>query len=313
MAIRLPPLNSLRLFEAAGRHLSFRTAADELDVTSSAVSHGIQSLEDWLGTPLFVRTSRGLSLTDAGATYLPSVRNVLTVLASASEQIPARGRQSRLAISASPTFAGRLLLPRLSCFAKRHNSLNIDIDTSYHAVEFPRDGFDVAIRLGKGGWAGLAAVPLLTELLVPVCSPELLRKLGSAPALRDAPLIHLSSVSEDWITWARITGGSDIDCKRGLMVDTIQMAIDAAVEGLGIALGRRPLVDQELSAGTLVTIGMPAARAESGYWLVGLPETLARPDIVEFRQWLQHELSPFEDVPVETCRTPLAHRDRIEA
>jgi DNA-binding transcriptional LysR family regulator len=313
MAIRLPPLNSLRLFEAAGRHLSFRTAADELDVTSSAISHGIQSLEEWLGSPLFARTSRGLILTDAGATYLPTVRDVLTVLASAGEQVHAKHRKPRLTISASPTFAGRLLLPRLSCFAKKHNSLDIDIDTSYRLVEFPRDGFDVAIRLGKGNWAGLAAVPLLTEELVPVCSPELLQKLGSTLTLCSAPLIHLSSVSEDWITWARLTGRVDINCKRGIVVDTIQMSIDAAVEGLGIVLGRRPLVDQELSAGTLVTIGMPSARAEAGYWLVGLPETLARPDIAEFRRWLQHEMSPFEDVLVETCQTLSANRTRIEA
>ncbi len=295
MALRLPPLNSLRLFEAAGRHLSFKSAAEELDITSSAVSHGIQSLEDWLGVALFARTSRGLTLTDAGSDYLPAVRATLTLLASAVDQIPGKHPRSRLAMSVTPTFAARLLVPRLPRFTAMRPALGIDIDTSYRNVEFPRDGFDVAIRLGTGRWPGLAAVPLLTEILVPVCSPDLLNRTGAISSLCDAPLIHLTTVAEDWVTWARATSHGPIDCKRGLMVDTIQMSMDAAARGLGIALGRRPLVDEELAAGILVTIGMPSARAEAGYWLVGLPETMARPEIIEFRDWIQNEMSELEE------------------
>ena len=286
--------------------MSFKAAAVELDITSSAVSHGIQSLEDWLGTALFSRTNRGLSLTDAGEDYLPAVREVLTVLASASDQIPGKHARSRFAMSVTPTFAARLLLPRLARFTAKHPSLQIDIDTSYRTVEFPRDGFDIAIRLGSGSWPGLAAHHLLTEALVPVCSPELFQKLGPLTSLCDAPLIHVTTISEDWITWAKATGHGELDCKRGLMVDTIHMSMDAAVQGLGIALGRRPMVEQELNAGTLVTTGLPSARAERGYWLVGLPETLARPEIVQFREWLQRELADFDAMPLnKEWRAPL--------
>jgi len=297
MVHRLPPLNSLRLFEAAGRRSSFKSAAEELDITASAVSHGIQSLEDWLGVPLFVRSSRALGLTEAGASYLPAVQKALASLASATDQVPSSRPRSRLAMSVTPTFAARLLLPRLTRFTATRPSLRIDLDTSYRTVEFPRDGFDVAIRLGKGEWPGLSAVPLLNEVLVPVCSPVLLQKLDRPASLCDAPLIHLTRVSEDWDSWARITGYGAIDCRRGLMVDTIQMSIDAAIQGLGFALGHRPIVDQELDSGALVTIGLPSARAEAGYWLVGLSETMSRPEIVEFRQWLQQEMAQFQEAP----------------
>jgi LysR family transcriptional regulator, glycine cleavage system transcriptional activator len=297
MVHRLPPLNSLRLFEVAGRRSSFKLAAEELDITASAVSHGIQSLEDWLGVPLFVRSSRALGLTDAGASYLPAVQKALALLASATDQVPSSRPRSRLAMSVTPTFASRILLPRLTRFTSTRPSLRIDLDTSYRTVGFPQDGFDIAIRLGKGSWSGVAAVPLLNETLVPVCSPALLQARDLPISLCDAPLIHLTRVAEDWNTWARITGYGSIDCKRGLMVDSIQMTIDAAVQGLGIALGHRPIVDHELDTGALVTIGLPTARSEAGYWLVGLPETLGRPDIVEFRQWLRQELAEFQVAP----------------
>ena len=297
MVHRLPPLNSLRLFEVAGRRSSFKSAAEELDITASAVSHGIQSLEDWLGVPLFIRSSRALGLTDAGASYLPAVQKALALLASATDRVPSSRPRSRLAMSVTPTFASRILLPRLTRFTSTRPSLRIDLDTSYRTVEFPQDGFDIAIRLGTGSWPGVVAVPLLNETLVPVCSPALLQTRNRPISLCDAPLIHLTRVAEDWNTWARITGYGSIDCKRGLMVDSIQMTIDAAVQGLGIALGHRPIVDHELDSGALVTIGLPSARAEAGYWLVGLPETMGRPEIIEFRQWLQQEMAEFQQAP----------------
>jgi LysR family glycine cleavage system transcriptional activator len=297
MVHRLPPLNSLRLFEAAGRRSSFKLAAEELDITPSAVSHGVQSLEDWLGVPLFLRRSRGLALTEAGAGYLPAVQKALGLLASAGEPTPSGRARTRLRMSVTPTFAARQLLPRLTRFTASRPSLRIDLDTSYRTVEFPRDGFDVAIRLGKGSWPGLIAVPLLYEELVPVCSPSLLRTLIPPISLCDAPLIHLTSVAEDWNNWGRISGYGAIDCKRGLMVDTIQMTMDAAIQGLGVALGRRPIVDEELDAGALVAIGLPAALSEAAYWLVGSPETMDRPEIVQFRQWLQQEMAEFQEAP----------------
>lgn len=286
MAYRLPPLNTLRFFEATGRLLSFKLAARELAVTPSAVSHGIQSLEDWLGTALFSRSSRGVALTEAGQAYLPAARQALTILAAASERIPGRPPRRRLSISVAPTFGTRLLLPRLAEFSRLHPGINVVIDTVHHHVEFPRDGVDVAIRLGHGDWPDLAATHLLTEELVPVCSPELRRKLGPQAPLCAAPLIHLTSASDDWPTWAAGAGWDLPNCRRGLMVDTIQIALDAAARGLGIAIGRLPLALPELETGKLERLCGPVVTARSAYWLVGTAETMAQAEIIAFRDWL---------------------------
>lgn len=291
MAFRLPPLNALRLFEAAGRHLSFKLAAQELDVTPSAVSHGVQGLEDWLGTQLFARSARGLSLTEAGATYLPAVRDSLTLLASASERVPGRRAADHIRISVSPTFGARLLLPKLGHFRERHPGTAVYIDTTHHQVAFPQDGADLAIRMGTGEWPGLEVECLLYEDLVPVCAPAMRERFQSVGAITKLPLIHVTTVTHDWNSWLEFVGQDPTDGSRGLRVDTLQMAFDAALRGMGVVLGRRPLVDPELDAGTLVTLVDQPLRSPTAYWLVGLPETMARPDIQAFRVWLIEELS----------------------
>lgn len=295
MAPRLPPLNSLRLFEAAGRHLSFKEAAQELQITRSAVSHGIQSLEDWLGVALFARSGRGLALTPAGAEYLTAVRETLTILAAAGDSVPGRAARRSLAISVAPTFGARVLLPIIHRFRKLNTGIEVRIDTSHHLAEFPRDGVDLAIRLGHGVWPKLAAVRLLAEELVPVCAPKLLAKLGPSPDLSAAPLIHLTTVSQDWDAWAKAAGRSLADCRGALMVDTIHMVIDAAVQGLGIALGRRPIIDSELENGSLVRFCGPSVVSATNYWLVGTPEAMSQPNIIAFRDWLLAEMSEWTE------------------
>lgn len=295
MGFRLPPLNTLRLFEAAGRHLSFKLAAQELDVTPSAVSHGIQGLEDWLGTPLFARSSRGLALTEAGAIYLPSVRESLVLLASASERVPGRRPADHIRISVSPTFGSRLLLPRLGSFRERHPRVTVFIDTTHHQVALPEDGADLAIRMGTGNWTGLQTECLLHEDLVPVCAPSLRRKYSSPAPLSELPLIHVTTVKHDWESWFSSVGQQQPDTSRGLRVDTLQMAFDAAVRGMGVVLGRRPLVEQELEAGTLVTLVDKPLRSPTAYWLVGLPETMSRPEIQAFRDWLVEEMAAYPE------------------
>ena len=183
MKFRLPPLNTLRLFEAAGRHLNFKTAAQELGITPSAISHGIQALEDWLGSALFHRNGRIVTLTTAGEAYLPEVAEALSLLATAADH----GASNTLHISAAPVFASRILLPRLPRFSELHPHIAVSVDTRHGVVEFPRDGADLAIRRGHGDWAGLSAELLLTESLVPVCSPLLLERLGDNRSLDSAP------------------------------------------------------------------------------------------------------------------------------
>lgn len=299
MGFKLPPLHTLRLFEAAARHLSFKSAAQELGLTRSAVSHGIQTLEEWLGVLLFARKGRGLSLTEAGHEYLPAVRDVLVLLATATDKVPDRTSASTLVLSSAPTFAERVLLPRLHRFKQEFPDLAICIDTSHRHVEFPRDGFDLAIRVGKGPWAGVAATRLFDEVLVPVCSPTLAKRLGEGRTLCQAPLIHVTSVSEDWDAWAAAAHRPPIDCKRGLMLDTVQMAFDAAVEGLGIAIGRIPLVNDDLEAGRLVRFLPEAVPCETGYWIVGLEETFGRQEILFFRNWLLDEVAGLSRRPDE--------------
>ncbi len=293
MPLRLPPLTALRLFEAAGRLLSFKMAAEELHLTPSAVSHGIQSLEDWLGTPLFHRGARGLALTPAGEAYQPKVAEALAMLASASEAVAGRKATGQLKLSAAPTFASRWLLPRLPAFAAQYPNIRLTLDTSRRLVEFPRDGFDLAIRLGSQPTGVGFALRLFHEELVPVCSPKLLQELGTATfgeVLARAALIHVTTPSEDWAYWFHAAGIDPLPVGNGLAVDTVQLAIEGAVLGLGVALGRRPLVDLELDVGTLVRLG-GAVQSSTSYWLVGPDEPFERPEARQFRSWIIRELA----------------------
>ncbi len=290
MAYRLPPLNSMRLFEAAGRRLSFKLAAEDLNLTPSAISHGIQSLEDWLGVELFVRGNRNLTLTGAGATYLPQVRAALEIIVRASESMPGRRSNGRLAVSVSPTFAIRWLLPRLQRFNKRHPDIEVSVDTTHRLVEFPRDGIDLAIRLGNGNWPELYATCLVRQTLVPVCAPSLAGSVQSPSDLARATLLHVVDVSEDWDAWCQLADVSTPAPSRGLRFDTIHMAFEAAAEGLGVAIGRLPLIDADIAAGRVVPVLGPPRRCSTGYWLVTGRESLRRPEVMAFRDWIRQEL-----------------------
>ncbi|MCW2238201.1 transcriptional regulator GcvA [Azospirillum canadense] len=291
MAYRLPPLNTLRLFEAAGRRLSFKAAAEELCLTPSAVSHGIQTLEDWLGVELFLRGNRSLALTPAGEAYLPRVRDALHSLALATESVPGRQPSGRLSVSAAPTFALRWLIPRLPAFREIHPTLSVSLDTSHRRVEFPRDGIDVGIRLGRGPWPGLAALKLLDEELVPVAAPALAARAATPADLLALPRLHVASVSEDWAAWAEGAGLPPAALAEGLRFDAIHMAVDAAVRGLGVVIGRRPTIDPELEAGRLVEVTGPRLRARAGWWMVTSRDSLQRPEIAAFRAWMRTEFN----------------------
>jgi LysR family transcriptional regulator, glycine cleavage system transcriptional activator len=286
MRQRLPPLNSLRLFEASARFLSFKNAAEELLLTPSAVSHGIRSLEQWLGTRLFIRTARGLELTEAGARYYPVVKAALGMLVNGTEQVSGQhDGKRRLAISAAPTFASRVLVPSLARFREQHPELDVVIDTAHAHAELGDGGVDLAIRMGRGRWDALEAHRLLGETLVPVCAPERYRQFRELD-IDDVPLIHVTSVSEDWAHWCEAVGRRQPDQARGLRFDTIYMAFEAAARGLGVAIGRRPLVDAELSSGALVALWEHEVKCETAYWLVARHDRAADTAVGTFRHWM---------------------------
>ena len=293
MGFRLPPLNTLRLFEAAARLGSFKLAADEIHITPSAVSHGIQTLERWLGTELFHRHSRGLSLTPAGEGYAPEVRVALSILATATERLPGRRATGALSVSSAPTFANRWLLPRLAQFTALHPDIRVTIDTARHYVDFPTDGIDLAIRRGTVPKSGESWTRLVPEMTVPVCSPELRRSIpvdDELELLRHAPLIQVTTIREDWGGWFEARGIAPPPNARAIRVDTIQLAAEGAMRGLGIAMGRRPLIDEYLAEGSLLEIAGPAIPADTSYWLVGTALAFDRPETKLFRAWILQEL-----------------------
>ncbi|HEY2605942.1 LysR substrate-binding domain-containing protein [Paraburkholderia sp. RL18-103-BIB-C] len=297
MPLRLPPLPALRFFEAAGRHQSFKLAAAELNVTPSAVSHGIVGLEQALGVELFVREPRGISLTAAGADYLSYVSEAFSLIAIGTQRLPNHRADRPIALSCAPTFASRWLLPRLAGFRARWPKLNVSVDTSHRQVGFPVDGFDFAIRLSRAPVAGTAWTRLFGERLVPVCSPAYLESLRDAHGnieLRHATLIHVNAASEDWQTWLDATGADGIENAGGLRVDTIQLAFEAACMGLGVALGRRPLVDSDLASGALVEACSATVASTTAYWLVSAESADRRPELFDFKRWLVSEAEPFD-------------------
>lgn len=287
MTLRLPPLPALRLFEAAGRHRSFKLAAEELHLTAGAVSHGVVSLERWLGVLLFERRTNGVLLTRAGDEYLSFISEALAMIAVGTRRLP-KGRDSRrISISLAPTFAARWLLPRLPDFRSRHPDIVLTMDTSHRQVGFPLDNVDLAVRMARAPWPGLPSQCLFAERLVPICSPDFVRRSGDGNSvdLSSTTLLHVTSVTEDWAAWFESTGFGEVPNTGDLRFDTIHMAFDAAAAGLGVALGRRPLADDDLKAGKLVTAG-PVVDATTGYWLVRGSSVTERPEVKVFAEWL---------------------------
>jgi LysR family transcriptional regulator, glycine cleavage system transcriptional activator len=290
MPIPLPPLPSLRLFEAAARHESFRLAAEELGLTASAVSHGVDSLEKWLGVDLFRRRPRGVTLTPAGRHLLPYVSEGLSMIALGAQRLPGRRAERRVVLSVAPTFAQRFLVPRLPKFRALHPGIRVSIDTSHRQALFPMEGVDLSIRMGKGAWPGVKSDLMFRERLVPVASPAYLASLSRNGQLdwAKATYLRMSSLEYDWNAWIEGTGAK-IEIADDLHFDTAMLASEAASAGLGIAVGRIPLVLSELNAGLLVKADARIVDIETGYWLVGPSGQETRPAIQSFRKWLLDE------------------------
>ena len=291
MSRRLPPLNALRAFEAAARHLSFTRAAAELHVTQTAISHQIKALEERLGVRLFRRLPRGLLLTEAAQRLLPPVRDAFDQIAAATERLAAGGASATLTVSVLPSFAAKWLVPRLGRLRAAHPDLDLRISASSELVDFARDDVDVGIRMGSGVYPGLRTQRLFGEALVPVCSP-LLRE-GPHPLLRPEDLAHHVLLHDEdyagWELWLRLAGVPGVLARRGPVFTDSGMVVQAAAEGQGVALARRVLAAGDLAAGRLVQPFDVSIPHDLAYYLVCPEATAEQPKIAAFRSWLLAE------------------------
>ncbi len=284
----LPPLPALRVFEAAGRHGSFAAAAAELGVTPSAVSHAVRALEDALGLPLFHRDPRGLRLTEAGQELRDEAGRCFESLSRCVQRLQAPQAERGLAGSVAPTFAARWLLPRLHALRRRHPDLVLTLTTERNRVPLGDGKHDFAIRMavepdGPGEWH-----KLVRERVAPVVAPGMAMPLQRA--LARLPVIHVTTVSAEWDAWSRVRGLPAPSSARCLRFDTVQMALDAAAEGLGIALARLPVCAGELENGRLRALDEPV-EIGTAYWLVTRPGLLRQRPGRIFAAWLREELA----------------------
>ena len=270
MPRKLPPLTALPAFDAAARHLSFTKAAAELNVTHGAISRAIRNIEDRLAIQLFERRTRSVRLTPTGAALAVEVGAALDRISAATIVATAPHSAGVLTVSTSDGFAGRWLVPRLHRFHRAYREFDVRLATSGVLANFVRDGIDIAIRYGTGGYEGVVSEFLSDEEVSPVCSPELLHgehPLRSPADLRHHTLIH-DNFRIDWATWLQSAGLDDINPERGVRFDSATYAVEAAVHGEGVLLGRSALVSADLAAGRLVRPFGLALKSRSSYYVV---------------------------------------------
>lgn len=314
MVYRLPPLTSLRAFESAARHLSFKAAADELFVTPGAVSQQIKVLEEYLGIPLFIRLVRTVKLTPEGAAMLPKLREGFECLAAAVEATRPAQHGGILAVKAPPSFASRWLIPRLSRFTERYPDIalrmsgslqNID-DGPNAAASLPVDPradiSEITIRYGNGRYSGQRVTQIFSPVLVPACSPSLLK--GEHPLLvpddlRWHVLIHDDTVPEQserptWVDWLRQAGVEGVEATKGPRFGN-NLALEAAIDGLGVVLALKPLIAEAVSTGRLVIPFDITVPSPNAYYLA-VPEAVGeRPAVRAFCDWLMDEAAACRD------------------
>lgn len=291
MVARLPSLNGLRAFESAARHMSFTQAAEELNVTQTAISHQIRRLEAELGVPLFLRLKDGLALTEDGQAYLPGIRSAFHELRYSTEQLLASRNTSVLTISTLVSVASKWLLPRLPTFQQAFPDIDVRVSASTELVDFRKGGIDAAIRYGRGNWKGLRADWLMSDEIFPVCSPALLdgAKVLNTPAdLANHTMLQVSGMTAgDWNTWLN-AAGQPAQLVKGsrLTFDLAMMAVQAAIDGQGVCIGRSTYVDDDLRAGRLVAPFGLRLKDDLGFYLVTPHETADSKKIVALRTWL---------------------------
>jgi len=287
------PLTGLRAFEAAARHLSFSKAADELSVTATAISHQIRNLEHQLGIKLFERKHRAVQLTQAGKVLLPGTESGLNQLAETVDHVSSDWRSSAVNLRATPLFVARWLAPHVALLPNEKPELDFRISPSFDIANFGSDGIDIAIQFGTEPIKGVHCELLFKENMVPVCSPNLIGSMNGRINLADLKnyqLIHGNIpgrvAAQEWKTWLEAANILDIDASSGLHFDNAAPAIASAIEGLGITLVLRTLVEPDLRDGRLVVAFEMEQPEDYAWYITTKEENLERPVLVQARDWL---------------------------
>ncbi|WP_137178078.1 LysR substrate-binding domain-containing protein [Roseomonas sp. AR75] len=286
-ASRQPFLNGIRAFEAAARAGSFVGAAAELHVTPAAVSRLVKLLEERMGVPLFARHANRLALTEAGERYRDGLVPILAALARLTEQVAEQAGPQPLTIGVGPTFAIRWLIPRLAAFQRQAPGVEVRITTGGAAAPFS-ESWSGGIRLGGGDWPGLVAHHLFAADLLPVCTPALAARLAAPASLPPGMLLRVSHAPQDWPRWLEAAGVPGM-AAQGSVFEFYGQALQAAADGLGIAMGIRPYVDDDLASGRLVAPFATTLPKGGGWYLVHRPGREASPAFRAFRDWLLEE------------------------
>lgn len=311
MANRLPPLNALRAFEAAARHLSFMKAAEELHVTPAAISHQIKALEEYLDVQLFRRLNRKLELTDVAQACLPKLREGFDCLVEAIRRVRAHESIETLAVSVAPALASKWLIPRLHRFVTAHPDVDVRITASIRLIDVKKKGrsasmeqlghlmedTDIAIRFGTGEYPGFRVDKLFSVSVIPMCSPQLLK--GEHPLRQPEDLRHHTLIQDDtvyfdeakpdWEKWLKAAGVKGVDATRGPHFSHAALALEAAADGLGVALGILKLAASDLAAGRLVIPFQLSLPLHFAYYVLCAGVACDRPDVAVFRNWLLEE------------------------
>lgn len=285
---RLPPLNALKAFEAAARHLSFTRASEELYVTQAAVSHQIKGLEEFLGMKLFLRKNRTLLLTEEGQSYYLDIKEIFVSLHDATKRLHAMGAKGSITVALPPSFAVQWLVPKLSDFSARHTDIDVRIKAVDSDDGFLTDDVDLAIYYGKGRWSGLYAEKLYSEYLTPVCSPMLLQSdkpLQNLDDLRLHQLLHDSS-RELWKTWIRHFDVLGVNVNQGPIFSHSMLILQAAALGQGIALVDSALARPEIALGRLICPFEERLVTQKAYYLVCHEAHVELGKIQAFKDWL---------------------------
>jgi LysR family transcriptional regulator, glycine cleavage system transcriptional activator len=282
---RLPYLNGIRAFEAAARCGSFAGAAAELSVTPAAVSRMVRLLEDRLGVGLFERSANRLALTAAGRAYRIGLSPILDALVQLTDQVKAQSGSRVLTVGVGPTFAVRWLIPRLADFRRSAPDIDVRITTGGAAAPFA-DDWTCGIKLGEGDWPGLVSERLFDADLTPVCAPRYAKRLKSPRQLKDATLLRVAHARADWPLWLGAAGLGGI-AATGPIFEFYGHALQAAGDGVGVALGISPYIDDDLRAGRLVAPFKLSVPKGSQWYLIFKESRREQPAFVTFQRWIR--------------------------